>query len=113
MIPVGGVRMELSEFRKRVAHLRSIKNVSAREMSLSIGLSANHINKIENGKILPSMTAFFDICDYLEVSPNDFFDSDNNDPDMVREMVNDYKRLDKDAQANVAGIIKGLARDSR
>jgi len=105
--------MELLEFGKRLAELRALRNVSAREMSLSIGLSANHINKIENGKVLPSMTAFFDICYYLKVSPKDFFDLDNNDPDMVNEMVKDYKRLDSTDQANVAGIIKGLARDSR
>ena len=105
--------MELTEFGERLAELRVLRSVSAREMSLSIGLSANHINKIENGKILPSMTAFFDICDYLNVSPKDFFDLDNNDPDMVKEMVNDYKRLDSTVQANVAGIIKGLARDDR
>ena len=105
--------MELLEFGERLAHLRSIKNVSAREMSLSIGLSANHINKIENGKILPSMTAFFDICDYLKISPKDYFDLESNNPNLVSEMVNDYNRLDSDAQANVAGIIKGLARESR
>ena len=105
--------MELLEFGERLAELRATKNVSAREMSLSIGLNANHVNKIENGKILPSMTAFFDICDYLDISPKDFFDLDNIDPNQVSEMVNDYNRLDKTAQANVAGIIKGLARDSR
>ena len=105
--------MELSEFGERLAHLRSIRNVSAREMSLSIGLSANHINKIENGKILPSMTTFFDICDYLSISPKDFFDTESSDPNQVSEMVNEYNRLDSDDQANVAGIIKGLARDSR
>ena len=105
--------MELVDFRERLAELRNIKNVSAREMSLSIGLSANHINKIENGKTLPSMTLFFDICDYLDISPKDFFDMENGDPNQVSEMVNIYKRLDRDAQANVAGIIKGLARDGR
>ena len=105
--------MEILEFGERLAELRNMRNVSAREMSLAIGLSANHINKMENGKTLPSMTTFFDICDYLKILPRDFFDVDNNDPDMVKEMVRDYKRLDSTAQANVAGIIKGLARDSR
>ena len=105
--------MELEEFGKRIAHLRSIKKVSAREMSLSIGLSANHINKMENGITFPSMAVFFDICDYLNISKKDFFDTENNDPNLVSEAFNDYKRLDSDDQANVAGIIKGLARDSR
>jgi len=105
--------MDLLEIGERIAHLRCIRNVSAREMSFSVGLSANHINKMENGKAIPSLATLFDICDYLKISPKDFFDTENNDPNQVSEMVNDYKRLDSDAQANVAGIIKELARDSR
>jgi len=112
MIPVGGVIMELLDFGERLARLRTKKNVSAREMSLSIGQNENYINKIENGKSLPSMTAFFDICDYLEITQQDFFDPENNDPNLVSEMVNNYKRLDSVAQANIAGIVKGLARDN-
>ena len=50
------------------------KGVSARDMSLSIGQSAGYINNIENKKNLPSMAAFFYICEYLEVSPQEFFD---------------------------------------
>jgi len=109
----GGVTMQLQEFGGRLAKLREIKNVSAREMSLSIGQSANYINKIENGKSLPSMAAFFDICDYLGISQKDFFDTDVNHPLKVKEMVSDYIRLDSVSQFNVAGIVKELARDKR
>ena len=59
---------------ERLAKLREAKGVSAREMSLSIGQSANYINKIENQKAYPSMEAFFYICKYLGVTPRDFFD---------------------------------------
>ena len=103
--------MELQNLGERLAHLRISKNVSAREMSLSIGLSANYINKIENGKSLPSMAVFFDICDYLGISPKDFFDLENNNPDQVTDMIVDYKRLDREAQDTVAGMIKVLNRN--
>jgi len=103
--------MELSKLGERLAVLRILKNVSAPEMSLSIGQSANYINKIETGKILPSMTAFFDICDYLEITQKEFFDEGNNHPVMVNEMVTDYIRLDSTSQANIAGIVKELSRD--
>jgi len=106
----GGVLMELSEFGQRLARLRETKNVSAREMSLTIGQSANYINKIENGKSLPSMTAFFDICDYLKISQKEFFEEENDDPFRVNEMLSDYKRLDSSAQSHVAGIVKELTR---
>lgn len=55
---MGGVCIELEYFGERIAKMRVIKGVSAREMSLSIGQCANNINKIKNGKFLPSMAAF-------------------------------------------------------
>jgi transcriptional regulator with XRE-family HTH domain len=107
---VGGVIMELTEFGERLAHLRIIKDVSARDMSLSIGLNANYINKIENGKSLPSMAVFFDICDYLNISQMDFFDLENDNPYQAADMYVGYKRLDKEAQETVAGMVKVLSR---
>ena len=102
--------MELQNFGERLAQLRILKNVSAREMSLSIGLSANYINKIENGKSLPSMAVFFDICDYLNISQMDFFDLGNDNPNLVTDMLVGYKRLDREAQDTVAGMVKVLNR---
>ena len=54
--------------------LRTAKGVSAREMSLSLGQAAGYINNIENSNNLPSMAMFFEICEYLEISPQEFFD---------------------------------------
>ena len=67
-------------FSKRLAQLRMNKGVSARDMSLSIGQNAGYINKIENGKALPSMANFFYICEYLEIAPMDFFNFDSSHP---------------------------------
>lgn len=46
-------------FAERIALLRNKKNVSAREMSLSIGQNESYINRIENKLAFPSMQAFF------------------------------------------------------
>ena len=62
--------------RKRLVQLRMEKGVSARDMSLSIGQSESYINKIENGKALPSMEAFFYICEYFCNHTNDFLSAD-------------------------------------
>ena len=47
------------EFPLRLAQLRTLKGISARDMSLSIGQNAGYINNIETGKALPSMGNFF------------------------------------------------------
>ena len=50
---------------ERLAKLRALKGVSARDMSLSLGQANNYINNIENKKSLPAMQSFFYICEYL------------------------------------------------
>ena len=62
-------------FSKRLVQLRMAKGVSARDMSLSLGQNPGYINSIENNKTFPSMSNFFEICDYLNITPMEFFDS--------------------------------------
>ncbi len=80
-------------FGLRLAKLRESKNVSAREMSLALGQNKNYINLIESGKSYPSMDSFFYICEYMGITPKDFFDASiqNSFPEEKREDV--FKRL--------------------
>ena len=95
-------------FAKRLAQLRTEMGVSARDMSLSIGLSESYINKIENGKSFPSMQIFFYICEYLKITPQEFFDSEVSNPSAMTEVIRDLEKLNKEQFENVTGIIKGL-----
>ena len=72
---------------QRLTQLRMQKNVSARDMSLSLGQANNYINSIENRKALPSMQSFFYICEYLGVTPQEFFDEGNACPVRLRELL--------------------------
>ena len=58
----------------RIAQLRTQKGVSARDMSLSLGQNGSYINQIENKKALPSLQGLFYICEYLHMTPQEFFD---------------------------------------
>jgi transcriptional regulator with XRE-family HTH domain len=77
-------------------------------MSLSIGQSAAYINNIENRKALPSMRGLFYICDYLNISPKDFFDIDSADPEKLNEIIADMKALTPDQLSSIANIIREL-----
>jgi len=100
-------------FSERLAALRMKKGVSARDMSLSIGQSANYINKIENKKAFPSMTIFFNICDYLDISPKEFFDQDTPDPLRLRELSAEMNHLDDDNLSHMLALARGLKGDKR
>lgn len=96
------------DFSIRLARLRTEKGVSARDMSLSIGQNPSYINNIETGKAMPSMSAFFFICDYLGITPKEFFDTDAEQPEELRKLVKNLKRLDRRQFKNIAEIVEGL-----
>lgn len=101
--------MEWEErFAERLAQLRVKKGVSARDMSLSIGQSAGYINNIENKNNLPSMSAFFYICEYLNITPKDFFDEDTENPEEFNQIISDLRSLTSERLANISVIIKAL-----
>ena len=93
---------------QRIAKLRTMKNVSARDMSLSIGQNENYINHIENGKSLPSIQAFFYICEYFNITPKEFFDDSSNNPSKIKSLIDDLNTLDENQLNNIHGIVKGL-----
>lgn len=85
--------MEKEEFCRRLTQLRMNKGVSARDMSLSIGQSPNYINGIECGNSYPSMATFFYICEYFNITPRDFFDTETSNPAKASEFWNAAKSL--------------------
>ena len=86
--------MDVAEFRERLTQLRMSKDYSARNMSINLGKSTNYIQDIESGKSLPSLPAFFDICEYLEISPAQFFDIDDSfekiSPGIIKFYLQNY-----------------------
>lgn len=95
-------------FIKRLASLREQKGVSAREMSLALGQNESYINRIENGKTFPSLQAFFYICEYLQVSPKEFFDEDSPSPIKVAQIAAELQKLDEVQLDTILAVIRDL-----
>ncbi len=100
--------MDEKDFALRLAKLRDKKGVSARAMSLDIGQNENYINSIEIGKASPSLAGFFYICDYLEITPSQFFDLESPDPTKLDSIIADMKKLDDRQLETIAALVKGL-----
>ena len=98
------------EFSERLSVIRSARGISAREMSLSLGQGAGYINNIENGRNLPSMAMFFEICGYLEISPRDFFDYPGGHDSGTRRMIELFEELDKEGRELITAISEKLRR---
>ena len=100
--------MEREDFIARLVSLRMKKGVSAREMSLALGLNPSYINNIESGVNYPAMQAFFYICEYLEITPREFFDTETESPVKVKELVEAVKGLGEEQLDNLIALAKGL-----
>ena len=98
----------IENFGARLTRLRMAKNVSARDMSLSIGQSAGYINNIETGKAMPSMSAFFYICEYLGVSPGEFFDTESKNPEKLSNLVELLKKLSDDDLDSITKVVMAM-----
>ena len=101
-----------TNFASRLTEMRMKRNVSAREMSISLGRGAGYINSIESGHVLPSMVMLFEICDYLKVSPKEFFEFTEPDTNRLFELrlTDIYKSLGADEREILRRIVELLER---
>lgn len=102
--------MDEKDFSLRLAQLREKKGVSARDMSLSMGQNPGYINNIESGKSMPSLTGIFYICDYLGITPSEFFDMEVRNPTKLNEIIANLKRLDDRQLDTIAMLIKDIVK---
>ena len=100
--------MDEKDFALRLATLRTKKGVSARDMSLSMGQNPGYINNIESGKSLPSLSGIFYICDYLKITPSELFDMDVDNPEKLKGIIEDLKRLNDKQLDTIATLVKDL-----
>ena len=95
-------------FSSRLAQLRTERKLSARDLSLSLGQSAGYINKIENQKSLPSMQVFFYLCEYLQISPEEFFDRNITHPLLLNEILAELEKMDTYQLEHLLAITKDI-----
>lgn len=97
------------KFVNRLIQLRNQKGISARDMSLSIGQNPGYINNIETGKSLPSMSCFFYICEYLGITPKEFFNFESSHPKELDLLCDNLNKLSEIHFKSVCEIVNGLA----
>ena len=102
--------MDEKDFSLRLAQLREKKGVSARDMSLSMGQNPGYINNIESGKSMPSLSGLFYICDYLGVTPSEFFDVDTQNPTKIKDIISNLKHLDDRQLDTISMLIRDIVK---
>lgn len=94
----------------RIAELRTQKNISARDMSLSLGYGSGYINNIESKNSMPSIQGLFYICEFFKIDLKDFFDTGSKTPMLIEELIQESQKLDKDTLEKLIEFIKTINR---
>lgn len=96
------------QFGQRLYELRVNQNKSARDLSLSIGQIESYINKIENSKAFPSMQVFFYICEYLNITPQEFFNEHHEYPELIYQILLNLEKMNQQQLKNILNITNDM-----
>lgn len=97
--------------RDRITQLRLRKGVSEYRMSYDLGHSRGYVHNISSGKATPPMKEFLAICEYFELTPQQFFDEGTQSPELIQKAVNGMKQLNEDDMLRLLGIINRLLKE--
>ena len=88
--------MDTKFIRDRITQLRIQKGVSEYKMSYDLGHSRSYIYNISSGKSLPPMAEFLEICNYLGITPSQFFNDTTDNPALLQSAIEELLKLDDD-----------------
>lgn len=94
--------------RERITQLRLKKGVSEYQMSYDLGHSRGYIYNISSGKALPPLREFLAICDYFQITPQQFFEENQKNPELIQKATEGMKQLSEDDLLILLGIINRL-----
>lgn len=92
----------------RITELRVKKNVSEYQMSLDLGKNKSYIQNISSGRSMPSMSQFLEICNYFNITPQQFFDEELHNLPLYQKANDLLKQLDDDDMMAVIAILNRL-----
>jgi len=100
--------IDVDYIRNRITELRKKKGVSEQQMSKNIGHGKSYIQDVVSGRMSPPLSEFLKICEYLEVSPKDFFDTQMGNPVLANEVLDKFSKLDDDCMELILAFIDKL-----
>ena len=103
----------MEEFvRTRITQLRINKGLSEYQLSYDLGHSRGYINNITSGKALPSMTEFFSICEYFNITPIEFFDTKHSNPELLSKAIEEIQSLNDEDMLLILTLINRIKKEN-
>ena len=98
--------MEIKEILSRLGYVRNKANLSAREVSLRMGMSPQYVAQLESGRIVLTVEKLLQILEICDFPVERFFSSNIVDYNVDNELKILIEALPLDKKKNIIEFIK-------
>lgn len=98
--------MEIKEILSRIGYVRNTANLSAREVSLRMGMSPQYVAQLESGRIVLTVEKLLQILEICDFSIERFFSANVADYNVDKELKSLIESLPLDKKKNIIEFIK-------
>ncbi len=98
--------MVIKEILSRIGYVRNSANLSAREVSLRMGMSEQYVAQLESGRIVLTVEKLLQILEICNFSIERFFSSNINDYKVDKELENLIHSLPANKKKSIIEFIK-------
>ena len=98
--------MEIKDILTRIGYVRSKANLSARELSQRMGMSAQYVAQLESGRIVLTVKKLLQILEICDFSIERFFSPNIEDYKIDNELKDLINSLATDKKKNIIEFIK-------
>lgn len=98
--------MEIKDVLTRIGYVRNSANLSAREVSLRMGMSPQYVAQLESGRIVLTVEKLLQILEICNFPIERFFSVNINDYKIDNELKTLIESLPTDKKRNIIEFIK-------
>ena len=98
--------MEIKEILSRIGYVRNKANLSAREVSLRIGMSPQYVAQLESGRIVLTVEKLLQILEVCNFPIERFFSNNLEDYNINNELATLIENLPTDKKKSLIDFIK-------
>lgn len=98
--------MEIKEILSRIGYVRNQANLSAREVSLRMGMSPQYVAQVESGRIVLTVEKLLQILEICQFPLERFFSSNIVDYQIDNQLKNLIEALPADKKQHMVALLK-------
>ena len=98
--------MEIKDVLSSIGYVRGLSNLSARELSLRMGMSPQYVAQLESGRIVLTVEKLLQILEICNFSVERFFSLDIVDYELNNELQSLIQSLPSEKKRNIIEFIK-------